>query len=218
MFCSHCGNEVKVQAANCPYCEKPLGKSLATAKSTRSCITLGFFLVTFAMFAVAAYYVVPQVREVLSIGRDKQQPQESSTPARNAASDELQLRSLYQSYVTMLANPNPQELRRFVPSSRLKELDERGESSGIYDELIPDVSMDGILIKRIEVKGNRAVIATNVETAGGFTDDKGNALGATGVAQLIHEDDGWKFFSQMWHISPPTDPVAPAILWLDGSS
>ncbi len=62
MFCSHCGNEVKVQAANCPYCEKPLGKSLATAKSARSCITLGFFLLTFAMFAVAAYFVVPQLR------------------------------------------------------------------------------------------------------------------------------------------------------------
>ena len=92
MFCSHCGNEVKVQAANCPYCEKPLGKSLAAAKSTRSCFTLVFSLLTIAMFAAAAYFVFPQLRQILFHSRDQPQPQESSTPARNAASDELQLR------------------------------------------------------------------------------------------------------------------------------
>jgi hypothetical protein len=217
MVCSHCGNEVKVAAENCPYCQKPLPISGQAPKSLRACIYI-VPIAGFLIFSLSALFLTqPAFRQFFSFWR-KAPAEENPNRApvvRDAVPAELPLRATYESYLAMLENPTLEALKKFVPSQRLAELDEGGENSRIYDELIPDIPTNGIVITRVESKGNRAVIVTNIEDTGLFTDAQGNPLGATGVAQLVHEESGWKFVSQMWHVSPPTDPVAPAILWLN---
>jgi len=132
---------------------------------------------------------------------------------RTAETDKEALDVLYTSYLQVLENPQPQKLREFIQRKRLIELNEGGDKSLIYDQLIPDISMNGMEVSQIIVKGDRGLVVTKAQSAG-VTDNSGNAVGTIGVAKCIYESDGWKIFSQTWHINSPTNPVEDSMSWL----
>src|SRR5262245_39759625 len=73
--------------------------------------------------------------------------------------------------------------------------------------------MNGMELSQVIVEGDRGLVVTKAQSAG-VTDNSGNAVGTIGVAKCIYEDDGWKIFSQTWHINSPTNPVEDSMSWL----
>src|SRR5262245_52484339 len=73
--------------------------------------------------------------------------------------------------------------------------------------------MNGMELSQVIVEGDRGLVVTKAQSAG-VTDNNGNAVGTIGVAKCIYEDDGWKIFSQTWHINSPTNPVEDSMSWL----
>lgn len=171
-----------------------------------------------AGFAVAVFFAFPDLWKNLLTPPTKTEPPKPKKLERTAESDKAELNTLYKHYLDVLENPEPEKFRKFVQKGRLKELRQGGADSLIYDQLVPDISMNGIEVSRVIVESDRAIIVTHVQSANQVTDDKGNPLGATGIAKLIHEDNGWKIFSQVWHINPPTDPVEEAMSWLTSNT
>ncbi len=208
MYCTSCGNKVtSVGATTCPYCEKPLPVSTPPGKSLRSCFITIFVIVTLAGFGIAAYFVFlkPQSK--------KEEPKPAKTK-RTVETDKAELGALYNRYLQVLENPEPEKFREFVQKERLNELSEGGTSSLIYDQLVPDISMNGMEVSRVIVEGDRAIVVTQAQSASRVTDNQGNSVGAIGVAKLIYEQDGWKIFSQIWYINSPTNPVEDSMSWL----
>ncbi len=160
-----------------------------------------------AGFAIAIFFVFlkPQSK--------KEEPKPAKIK-RTVETDKADLSALYNRYLQVLENPEPEKFREFVQKGRLNELSEGGTSSLIYDQMVPDISMNGMEVSRVIVEGDRAIVVTEVQSASRVTDNQGNAIGAIGVAKLIHEDDGWKIFSQTWYINSPTNPVEDSMSWL----
>src|SRR5262249_7404164 len=143
----------------------------------------------------------------------KQEPQPSKLK-RTAETDRAALTALYKHYLEVLEDPTPEKFREFVQKKRLNELSEGGTKSLIYDQLVPDISMNGMEVSRVIVEGDRGLVVTQAQNVTQATNGSGNAIGAIGVAKCIYEDDGWKIFSQTWHINSPTNPVEDSMSWL----
>ena len=133
---------------------------------------------------------------------------------RTAETDKAALNSLYNRYLQVLEDPDPEKFREFVQKGRLNELSGGGTSSLIYDQLVPDIAMNGMGVDRVIVEGDRGIVVTQAQSAGQVTDSQGNPVGTIGIAKCIYEADGWKIFSQTWHINSPTNPVEDSMSWL----
>ncbi|MCI0446375.1 ankyrin repeat domain-containing protein, partial [bacterium] len=199
-------------ATTCPYCEKPLPVSAPAGKSLRSCFITIFGLIMGMGLAVALYFAFPDFwRNLLTPQAKKEEPKKVQ---RTAETDNEALNSLYNRYLQVLENPEPEKFREFVQKGRLNELSDGGTSSLIYDQLVPDISMNGMGVDRVIVEGDRGIVVTQAQSAGQVTDNQGNPVGTIGIAKCIYEHDGWKIFSQTWHINSPTNPVEDSMSWL----
>jgi Ankyrin repeats (3 copies) len=215
VYCTNCGNKVTIAGATtCPYCEKTLPVSATAGKSLRSCIITIFVLIMGAGLAVALYFAFPDFWSNLLAPQTKKEEPKPAKVQRTAETDKAALNSLYNRYLQVLENPEPEKFREFVQNGRLSELSDGGSKSLIYDQLVPDISMNGMGVDRVIVEGDRGIVVTRAQSAGQITDNQGNPVGTIGIAKCIYEDDGWKIFSQSWHINSPTDPVEDSMSWL----
>ncbi|HEY7159822.1 MAG TPA: hypothetical protein VH815_01120 [Acidobacteriota bacterium] len=214
MYCTNCGNKVTTAGATiCPYCEKPLPVSAPAAKSLKSCFVVISLMLMAAGFAIAAFLIFPDVWKQIFKPADKQEIMPEKVK-RTTETDKAALTKLYKHYLEVLEDPQPEKFRQFVQKGRLNELSEGGEKSLIYDQLVPDISMNGMEVSQVIVEGDRALVVSQVQSVSRASDGNGNAIGAIGVAKCIYEDDGWKIFSQTWHINSPTNPVEDSMSWL----
>jgi hypothetical protein len=215
VYCTNCKNKVTITGATtCPYCEKPLPVSPPAGKSLRSCIITIFGLILGAGLAVALYFAFPDFWSNFLTPQTKKEEPKPAKVQRTAETDKAALNSLYNRYLQVLENPQPEKFREFVQKGRLSELSDGGTSSLIYDQLVPDISMNGMGVDHAIVEGDRGIVVTQAQSAGQVTDNQGNPVGTIGIAKCIYEDGGWKIFSQMWHINPPTNPVEDSMSWL----
>jgi hypothetical protein len=212
MYCTNCGNNVTTgDASTCPYCEKPLSLSNVSRPRKKSPIVSVFtFLIA---FAIGSYFAFPDFWKNLFNPHSKKEEPVPNKIKRTAETDKEALDALYTRYLKAIENPEPQKFREFVQRKRLIELNEGGDKSLVYDQLVPDLAMNGMEVSQIMVEGDRGIVVTKAQSAG-VTDNSGNAVGTIGVAKCIYEDNGWKIFSQTWHINSPTNPVEDSISWL----
>jgi hypothetical protein len=165
-------------------------------------------------FAIAAFFAFPDFCKNLIEPLAKKEEPKSANVQRTAETDKEALNSLYNRYLQVLENPEPEKFREFVQKGRLSELNDGGTSSLIYDQLVPDISMNGMGLDRVIVEGDRGIVVTQAQSAGQVTDNQGNPVSTIGIAKCIYEDVGWKIFSQTWHINSPTNPVEDSMSWL----
>jgi hypothetical protein len=214
MYCTNCGNKVTTAGATtCPYCEKPLPISAPAKQSLKSCFVVISLILMIGGFAVAAFLIFPDFWKDLLKSRDQKEQPQAPKVQRTAETDKEALDALYTRYLQVLENPEPRKLREFVQRKRLIELNEGGDKSLIYDQLVPDLSMNGMEVSQIIAEGDRGIVVTKAQSAG-VTDNSGNPVGTIGVAKCIYEGNGWKIFSQTWHINSPTNPVEDSMSWL----
>ena len=218
MYCTNCGNKVTVVGATtCPYCEKPLPVSTPTGRSLKSCFVIISAVVMLTGFVIAAFFAFPDFWKNLVKPQIKSEPAPAKAK-RTAETDKAALTDLYKRYLAVLENPEPEKFREFVQRKRLSELNEGGTKSLIYDQLNPDIPMNGMEVNRVIVEGDRGMVVTLAQSGSQVTDNNGNPVGTIGIAKCIYEDGGWKIFSQTWHINSPTNPVEDSMSWLTPSS
>lgn len=213
MYCTNCGNNVTTSNATiCPYCEKPLSVSTKEYRPRRRS-GVGALLAMLVAMAIGSYFAFPDFWKNFSNPLSRKEEPAPAKVKRMAESDKEALDALYTRYLKVLENPEPQKFREFVQRKRLIELNEGGDKSLIYDQLVPDLSMNGMEVSQVIVQGDRGIVVTKAQSAG-VTDNSGNAVGTIGVAKCIYEANGWKIFSQTWHINSPTNPVEDSMSWL----
>jgi ankyrin repeat protein len=212
MYCTNCGNNVtSSDATKCPYCEKPLSLPKVSRPLTKS--PFASLLTFLVACGIASYFAFPDFWKTLINPQSRKEKPVPAKLKRTPETDKEALDALYTRYLKVLENPEPQKFREFVQRKRLIELNEGGDKSLIYDQLVPDLSMNGMEVSEIMVKGDRGIVVTKAQSAG-VTDNSGNPVGTIGVAKCIYEANGWKIFSQTWHINSPTNPVEDSMSWL----
>jgi hypothetical protein len=114
MYCTNCGNQVTTAAAiTCPYCEKPLPISAPARKSLKSCFVVISLIVMIGGFVIAAFLIFPDLKDLLKLPAQKDEPKVEKVK-RTAQSDKEALDALYNRYLHVLQNPQPENFREFV--------------------------------------------------------------------------------------------------------
>jgi hypothetical protein len=165
-------------------------------------------------FAVAAFLAFPDLWKDFIKSHTKKEEPKPTKVLRTTETDKASLTALYNRYLQVLEDPEPEKFQEFVQRKRLRELINGRTESLIYDQLVPDISMNGMQVSRVIVQGDRGLVVTEAKSVSQATDNSGNSVGAIGVAKCIYEGDGWKIFSQTWHINSPTNPVEDSMSWL----